>query len=81
MADEVGNGELARRLDEISLRLDRLVTRSEVDIRLAAITKDIGNVESRLTMAESRRWQGALAVVTSIVFPLFLLYLSGKGVR
>jgi hypothetical protein len=79
MSDDVTLGEVARRIDALSVQVTQLVSRSEYEVRLAAITKDIADVEARLTVAESRRWQAGLAIVTSVLFPLVLLYLQSGG--
>lgn len=76
MADDITIGEIGRRLDVISLQVSQLVGRPEFEVRLTAITEDIAELRGRLTVAESRRWQATLAVITSVAFPLILAYLS-----
>lgn len=79
MADDVTLGEVARRIDALSVQVTQLVSRSEYEVRAAAIVEDIAEIKGRLTLAESRRWQAGVAVVTSVVFPLLLLYLQTAG--
>ncbi len=80
MADDITTGEIGRRLDVLSLQVSQLVGRPEFEVRITAITEDIAEPRSRLTVAESRRWQATLAVATSVAFPLILAYLA-QGVR
>jgi hypothetical protein len=75
--------EVGRRLNEISVRLDQLINRTEFDVhqrlidqRIDVLTRDIAEIKARLSLAESRRWQGGLAVVTAFVFPLILVVLA-----
>lgn len=80
MADDVTLGEVARRIDALSAQVGQLVSRSEYEVRSAAMVEDIAEIRTRLTVAESRRWQATLAVVTSVALPLLLAYLA-QGVR
>ncbi|MFI5955803.1 hypothetical protein [Cryptosporangium sp. NPDC051539] len=79
MADDITLGEVGRRIDALSMEVRQLVSRSEVDIRFTAVQKDVAELEARLAVAESRRWQAGLAVVFSVLVPLILAYLqSGR---